>query len=70
VEWTVLTWAAFGLAWLVGGWIATNFPKFLVVIQPDTILTVIITGLVMGLVAALLPARYVGRLDPAQVFRK
>jgi len=26
--------------------------------------------LIMGLLAALLPARYVGGLDPARVFRK
>ena len=45
-------------------------PKFLVIIQPDSALTILLTGLSMGLLAALLPARYVGNLDPAQVFRK
>lgn len=59
-----------GLAWLVGGWITANFPKFLVIIEPSTTLTMASVGLLMGLTAALLPARYVGRLDPAQVFRK
>jgi len=58
-----------GLAWLVGGWITINFPKFLIIIEPDATLITAAAGLLMGLAAALLPARYVGRLDPAQVFR-
>jgi putative ABC transport system permease protein len=59
-----------GLAWLVGGWIMATWPEFLVIIQPETTLTTAVVGLLMGLLAALLPARYVGRLDPAQVFRR
>ncbi|MCG3212528.1 MAG: putative ABC transporter permease [Anaerolineae bacterium] len=58
------------LAWLVGGWITATWPKFLVVIQPATTATTAAVGLLMGLLAALLPASYVGRLDPAQVFRR
>ena len=46
------------------------FPKFLVVLQPGSILLTAGVGLLMGLLAALLPARYVGSLDPAQGFRK
>lgn len=59
-----------GLAWLVSFWIMAAFPKFLVIIQPGAVATAAASGLVMGLLAALLPARYVGRLDPARVFRK
>jgi ABC-type antimicrobial peptide transport system permease subunit len=46
------------------------FPKFLVVLQPGSTLLTAIVGLLMGLLAALLPARYVGGLDPARVFTK
>jgi putative ABC transport system permease protein len=59
-----------GLAWLAGRWIMAVLPKFLVILQPNSILTTTGIGLVMGLLAALLPARYVGQLDPARVFRK
>ena len=47
-----------------------NGNEFLVIIQPETTLTTTVVGVLMGLLAALLPARYVGRLDPAQVFRR
>jgi putative ABC transport system permease protein len=59
-----------GLAWLAAGWIMSAFPKFLVIFQPRAILITALTGLIMGVLAALMPARYVGRLDPARVFRK
>lgn len=59
-----------GLAWLVGQWVMAVSPKFLVIIQFDSTLTILVTGVLMGLLAALLPARYVGGLDPARVFRK
>ena len=59
-----------GLAWLVGQWVMAVSPKFLVIIQIDSTLTILLTGVIMGLLAALLPARYVGGLDPARVFRK
>jgi putative ABC transport system permease protein len=59
-----------GLAWLVGQWIMSAWPKFLVIIQFGSTLTILLTGVLMGLLAALLPARYVGGLDPARVFRK
>jgi len=60
----------FGLAWLAAQGVMAIFPKFLVVLQPGSILLTAGVGLLMGLLAALLPARYVGSLDPAQVFRK
>jgi putative ABC transport system permease protein len=59
-----------GLAWLAAQWIMSSSPKFLIILQPYTVLTASLTGLLMGLLAALLPARQVTRLDPAQVFRK
>lgn len=59
-----------GLAWSVGQAIMAASPRFLVILQPASTLFTAATGLAMGLLAALLPARYVGRLDPAQVFRK
>ena len=59
-----------GLAWLVGQGVMAVSPKFLVILQPDSTLAILMTGLLMGLLAALLPARYVGGLDPARVFRK
>jgi putative ABC transport system permease protein len=59
-----------GLAWAVAQGVMNAFPKFLVVLQPGSILLTAIVGLLMGLLAALLPARYVGGLDPARVFTK
>jgi ABC-type antimicrobial peptide transport system permease subunit len=45
-------------------------PKFLIVLEPQSILIISISGLLMGMLAALLSARLVAQLDPAQVFRK
>jgi putative ABC transport system permease protein len=59
-----------GLAWLVAQWVMLISPKFLIIFQPGSTLLTAVTGLLMGLLAALLPAHYVGGLDPAQVFRK
>jgi putative ABC transport system permease protein len=58
------------LAWTVGQGVMRLFPQFLVVFQPGSTLTTVGSGLLMGLLAALLPARYVSSLDPARVFRK
>ena len=59
-----------GLAWLAAHGIMNASAKFLVVLRTADILPTALIGTVMGLLAAYLPARYVGRLDPAQVFRK
>jgi len=59
-----------GLAWLAGQWVMDHNPKFLMILQPQAILPTTLVGLLMGLLAALWPAWQVGRLDPAQVFRK
>ncbi len=58
------------LAWLAGQAIMNNSPKFLIVMQTNSVLAVSLSGLLMGLLAALLPARHVAQLDPARVFRK
>jgi len=59
-----------GLAWLAGQGVMRAFPKFLVILEPGFMLTAASAGLLMGLLAALLPARHVSGLDPARVFRK
>jgi predicted RNA methylase len=59
-----------GGAWLAAWGIMEAFPRFLVVLRPGMVLPTALTGVAMGLLAALLPARYVARLDPARVFRK
>ena len=62
--------AGVGLAWLVSDRIMEAIPKFLIVLEPRSVLTTSIAGLFMGLLAAVLPARQVALLDPARVFRK
>jgi putative ABC transport system permease protein len=59
-----------GLAWLAARGIMNWSPKFLIVLEPQAVLVTAGSGLLMGLFAALLPARLVAGLDPAQVFRK
>lgn len=59
-----------GLAWLAAEGIMNWSPKFLIVLEPQPVLSIAGSGLLMGLLAALLPARMVAGLDPAQVFRK
>lgn len=59
-----------GLAALVAQLIMNNAPKFLIVLQPQSIALISFSGLLMGVLAALLPVHLVARLDPAQVFRK
>lgn len=59
-----------GLAWLAARGIMNWSPKFLIVLEPQAVLVTAGSGLLMGLFAALLPARLVAQLDPAQVFRR
>ncbi|MBE7555569.1 MAG: ABC transporter permease [Anaerolineales bacterium] len=59
-----------GLAWVVAQGVMSIFPKFLVILQPGSIGLTVLVGLLMGLLAAVLPARYMASLDPARVFRK
>jgi putative ABC transport system permease protein len=59
-----------GMAWLASQRIMSSWPKFLIIFQPGTVLSTSFIGLLMGLLAALLPARQVARLDPVEVFRQ
>jgi ABC-type lipoprotein release transport system permease subunit len=58
------------LAWLAAEGIMNWSPKFLIILEPRAVMFIAGSGLLMGLLAALLPARMVAGLDPAQVFRK
>ncbi len=57
---------AFAMGWLV----TTLKPQFLITIQPAAIAVTVGVGLVMALLGALLPARSVVSLAPADVFRR
>jgi len=59
-----------GLAWLAAQLIMSATPKFVIILETDKILSSVIIGLLMGLLAAIIPARRVAQLDPARVFRK
>ncbi len=58
-----------GLAFAAGGALMSWRPQFLVAIEPVTIAIVLASSLLMALIAALIPARSVARLEPAEVFR-
>jgi len=58
-----------GLTWVAAWAISETYPQFGVALLPARIANVALVSLGMGLLAALLPARIVARLDPAQVFR-
>ncbi len=45
-------------------------PQFLIILEPNAVGAAIAAGLAMALLAALLPARIVGHLPPAEVFRR
>lgn len=57
---------AFATGWLV----TTVKPQFLVAIEPSAIIATLAAGFVMALAGALVPARAVARLAPAEVFRR
>jgi putative ABC transport system permease protein len=57
------------LAYLVGQLIIWVSPQLLVAIAPIAVGESLLAGLVMALLGALLPARAVARLAPAEVFR-
>ncbi|OGO58191.1 MAG: hypothetical protein A2V85_14595 [Chloroflexi bacterium RBG_16_72_14] len=58
-----------GLAYGAGAALMSWRPQFLVAIEPTVIGVVLASSLVMALLAALIPARSVARLEPAEVFR-
>lgn len=59
-----------GLAAIAAQGIMRSAPKFLIVLEPRAVLVTVASGLLMGVLAALLPALRAATLDPAQVFRK
>lgn len=62
--------AGIGLAQIAANGVMSVYPKFLIVLEFAQVLPAVLVGLAMGLLAAILPARYLSMLDPAQVFRK
>ena len=58
-----------GLAFAAGAALMSWRPQFLVAIEPTAVAIVLASSLVMALLAALIPARSVARLEPAEVFR-
>ena len=58
-----------GLAFAAGAALMSWRPQFQVAIEPTAVALVLASSLLMALLAALLPARSVARLEPAEVFR-
>ena len=58
-----------GLAFAAGAALMSWRPQFQVAIEPTAVAFVLASSLLMALLAALLPARSVARLEPAEVFR-
>jgi putative ABC transport system permease protein len=58
-----------GLAYGVGAALMAWRPQFRVEIEPAAVAVVLVASLLMALLAALIPALAVGRLEPAAVFR-
>jgi putative ABC transport system permease protein len=61
--------AGIGLAFAAGAALMSWRPQFLVDIEPTAVGAVLASSLLMALLAALIPARSVARLEPAEVFR-
>jgi putative ABC transport system permease protein len=61
--------AGIGLAYGAGAALMSWRPQFLVEMEPTTVGIVLTSSLLMALLAALVPAHSVGRLEPAEVFR-
>ena len=59
-----------GLALVCAQLIMAFRPQFLITVEPASALSAAAIGLVMAVFAALLPARMVARLSPADVFRR
>jgi putative ABC transport system permease protein len=57
------------LAYLIGALLVAWRPQFPVAIEPGAVAAAIVASLAMALLAALAPARAIGRLAPAEVFR-
>jgi putative ABC transport system permease protein len=62
--------AGIGFAYLMGWLVETFKPQFRVSIEPSAITVTVGAGLVMALLGALIPARSIASLAPAEVFRR
>jgi putative ABC transport system permease protein len=58
-----------GFALAAGAALMAWRPQFLVAIEPAAAAIVLASSLLMAILAALIPARSVARLEPAEVFR-
>ena len=58
------------LAFLAARGVAAIAPRYLIAIGSGTVAAVAASALAMAILAALLPARFVARLDPASAFRR
>ena len=58
-----------GVAFASGAALMAWRPQFLVAIEPTAVVAILASSLLMALLAALIPARSVARLEPAEVFR-
>ena len=56
---------AYGASWII---VALR-PEFLVAIEPQAVGWALLMGIVMALLGAILPARTISKLAPAEVFR-
>ena len=61
--------AGIGLAFGAGAALMSWRPQFLVAIEPAAVGIVLASSLLMAVLAALIPARSIARLEPAEVFR-
>jgi putative ABC transport system permease protein len=61
--------AALGLVWLSGQLVPLAVPGLALILTQTAMIRVLLASLFIGLMAALIPAWQVARLDPAQVFR-
>lgn len=59
-----------GFAFVMGSLVMDMKPQFLVAIEPRAIILTLAAGFVMALAGALIPARAVAGLAPAEVFRR
>lgn len=59
-----------GFAFAMGSLVTNLNPQFLVAIEPSAIAITLAAGFVMAIVSALIPARSVTSLAPAEVFRR
>lgn len=62
--------AGIGLAFTATQLIMTLRPQFLLVVEPVAISQALIAGALMAVLAALVPARVVARLAPAEAFQR